>query len=233
MTGVSSKSSSVSGFEVRRGAQRRHGAAVIRNASVVCAVLGVSLLSGCGSLLELMSSERESTTWEVHSRALSRFQTWTMVARLVVRTGGEASRVTVRWRQMHDTYNLRFTALFGAGLFELEGLGTGVEAKFADDRRVRAASAETLLQRALGWSVPLEGLRYWIVGVPAPDEAAASIEFDGQGRLARLQQSGWTVIYEEYVDVDDLSLPRRIRFSSATIDATVVVRRWQAEHGSA
>ena len=56
------------------------------------------------------------------------------------------------------------------------------------------------------------------------------MEFDGHGRLARLEQAGWTVIYEKYRGLDDLSLPERIRFSNESIDATLVVRRWKAGH---
>ena len=193
-------------------------------------LLGAALLTGCGAPPERIPSERETATWRAHSRALSRFQTWTMVGTLIVRAAGRASRVTVRWRQAYSSYRLRFTGLLGAGILELEGAETTVEARFADGRRMQAESAEALLERELGWSVPLHGLRYWIVGAPSPGEAATIIELDGEGRLARLKQSGWTVIYEKYGDLDDLSLPERIRFSSEAVGATVVIRRWKAEH---
>ena len=93
----------------------------------------------------------------------------------------------------------------------------------------RAESPEALLEREAGWSVPLAGLRYWIVGAPAPDGAVSTLELDGQGRLARLEQAGWTVIYERYGALDGLALPGRIRFSNESVEATVVVRRWTAE----
>ena len=179
-------------------------------------------------LPERMPPERD-TTWEAHSRALSRFQTWTMLGALVVRSGGDASRMTMQWRQTRDSYLLRFSGLLGAGLFEVEGSETGVEARFADGRRARAESPETLLAREIGWSVPLAGLRYWIVGAPALDGVTSKMEFDDRGRLARLEQAGWTVVYERYGSLDDLALPERIRFSSASVEATVVVRRWKAE----
>ena len=41
------------------------------------------------------------------------------------------------------------------------------------------------------------------------------------------------MVYERYDAVDGLSLPERIRFSNATVDATVVVRRWKAERDPA
>ena len=205
----------------------------MRAAPVWWLAAGTVLLAGCGILPELFPSERASsesgTTWQAHVRALSLFRDWTMQGALALRSGGDVSRVGMRWRQARDSHLVRFTGPLGVGLFEIEGSDTGVEVRFADGRRVRAESPEALLEREVGWSVPLAGLRYWIVGAPAPDGAVSKLELDGQGRLARLEQAGWTVIYERYGALDDLALPGRIRFSNESIEATVVVRRWTAE----
>ena len=194
---------------------------------------GTMLLAGCGTLPEPFPSGRapseSEAMWQVHALALSRLRTWTMQGALVLRSGGDVSQVGLRWRQTRDAYFVRFTGPLGIGLFEVEGSGAGVEARFADGRRARAESPEALLDREVGWSVPFAGLRYWIVGAPALDGALPKMELDGQGRLARLEQAGWTVIYERYGTLDGLALPERIRFSSESAEAKVVVRRWTAE----
>ena len=188
-------------------------------------MLGASLLAGCGMLPELAPPDREAA-WRAHASDLSRFQSWTLHGSLVVRSGGEASQVAIRWRQAHDSYFLRLTAPFGAGLLEIEGSVAGVEARFADGRHLRAASPEALLEHEIGWSMPLEALRYWMVGAVAPGGASARIDLDGRGRLARLEQAGWTVVYERYGGLPGLALPDRIRFSNASVTAAVAVRRW-------
>ena len=194
---------------------------------------GAVLLAGCETLPEPFPSGRASsefeTTWRAHALALSRLRAWTMQGALVLRSAGDVSRVNMRWRQTGDAYLVRFTGPLGVGLFEIEGSEAGVEARFADGRRARAESPEALLDREVGWSVPLAGLRYWIVGAPALDGAVSKMVLDDQGRLARLEQAGWTVIYERYGALDGLALPDRIRFASESVEATVVVRRWRAE----
>ena len=190
-------------------------------------VLGAALLAGCGTLPDLVPSEREAA-WRAHASALSHFQSWTVTGRLVVRSRGEASRVAMRWRQTRGAYLVRLTAPFGAGLFEVERSAAGVEARFADGRRVRAASPEALLEREVGWSVPLWGLRYWIAGAVAPGGTPERIELDGRGRLARLEQAGWTVVYERYGQLGDLALPERIRLTGPSVTATVALRQWTA-----
>ena len=214
------------------------GPRVLKRIAVACLAAGAVLVSGCATLLGLIpsdltpsgtvSSDRD-TAWQAHARDLARFQTWSMVGSLVVRAKGDSSRVTLRWRQTHAAYNVRITALLGVGLFELEGSEAGVEARFADGRRVRAKSPEALLEGEVGWSVPLAGLRYWMVGAPSPGSTDAMMVLDSEGRLARLEQSGWTVLYEKYRTLDGLALPERIRFSNGSVEGTVVVRRWKAE----
>ena len=208
-----------------------------RAASVVLSI-GAALLAGCGTLLELLPTAPgvadSEPAWQIHAEELSRVRSWSLHGTLAVRpAGGDASRVTMRWRQSPDSYHVRFMGPLGVGLFEIAGSATSVEARFSDGRRVSAASPEALLEQEIGWSVPLQGLRYWIVGAPVPDVAPSKMELDDLGRLALLEQAGWTVVYEEYDTVDGLSLPERIRFSNASVEATVVVRRWKAERDPA
>lgn len=200
--------------------------------------IGAALLAGCGTLRELIPSERDPTDLETarqaHARELSRLRNWSLLGTLAVRSaGGDASRVTMRWRQRRDSYLVRFMGPLGVGLFEVEGSATEVEARYPDGRRASAASPEVLLEQEIGWSVPLQGLRYWIVGAPAPGGATSNMEVDDDGRLSRLEQAGWTVVYERYGRLDGLALPERIRFSNDSVDATVVVRRWKAERDPA
>ena len=208
-----------------------------RRAATAWLVMGAALLAGCETLMEIFPSEPDAaapdTTWQAHARELSRFQNWSMLGVLAVRSGGDASRVTMRWRQTRDSYLVRFMGPLGVGLLEIEGSATGAEARYPNGRRASAASPEVLLEREIGWSVPLRGLRYWIVGTPAPDGTTSKLELDDHGRLARLEQAGWTVVYERYGGLDDLALPERIRFSNASVDATVIVRRWKAERDPA
>lgn len=206
----------------------------LKRAATAWLAAGAVLVSGCSVLQgfiqppETVSSGRDAA-WEAHARDLARFRTWSMVGGLIVRSKDDASRVTLRWRQTHAAYHVRITALLGAGLLELEGSDAGVEARFADGRRIRAESPEALLEEEVGWSVPLGGLQYWMIGAPSPDSPDKTMEIDPEGRLAKLEQSGWTVVYERYRSLDGLALPARIRFSNESVEGTVVVRRWKAE----
>ena len=207
---------------------------MLKRAAAASLALCAVLIAGCAALLDLSPTTRaiadRDTAWQAHADELSRLRSWSLLGTLAVRSSdGDASRMTLRWRQTRDSYLVRFMGPLGVGLFEVEGSTGEVEARFPDGRRTSAASPEVLLEREIGLSVPLQGLRYWVVGAPAPEGPAPRLELDPQGRLARLEQAGWTVVYERYDGLDDLALPERIRFSSESVDATVVIRRWKAE----
>ena len=211
---------------------------MLERAAAVSLAMCAALLAGCAALPGLVPTARDvagpDLAWQAHAGELSRLRSWSLLGTLAVRSSdGDVSRVTLRWRQTRDSYLVRFMGPLGVGLFEVEGTAGGVEARFPGGRSAGAASPEVLLEREIGWSVPLQGLRYWVLGAPAPDGPAPKLEFDDHGRLARLQQAGWTVVYERYGGLDDLALPERIRFSSESVDATVVVRRWKAERDPA
>ena len=68
-----------------------------------------------------------------------------------------------------------------------------------------------LIQEQLGFAPPLDALRYWLLGLPAPGDAQESRSPGGQ--LLSLTQQGWLVEYQEYqpqhAAAGTVSLPRR------------------------
>ena len=62
---------------------------------------------------------------------------------------------------------------------------------FRDGRRVDGATPESLTQQALGWTVPLHGLRYWLEGETDRDRDVERLT-DG-----RLRQDDWSIRFGE------------------------------------
>lgn len=89
----------------------------------------------------------------------------------------------------------------------------------------RAADLGALTQKVMGWTLPLEGLQYWVRGLTAPGDPGA-VERDAAGRIARLEQNGWRVNYLRYGESGEL--PAKIRLSSPRLDITLVIDSWSA-----
>ena len=113
----------------------------------------------------------------------------------------------------------------GGTALELRGDSDGVTLHGGDGVHY-ARSPESLLLEHTGWSIPLRGLRYWVLGIVSPDGEAEGLELDREGRLARIVQSGWRIAYRRYAKVQDLDLPSRIDLERAGFEARLVVERW-------
>ncbi len=79
----------------------------------------------------------------------------------------------------------------------------------------RADNVDNLLIQTLGFSVPVEGLQYWLEGSPI---VGVSAQTTPQSKpYKEIQQNGWLIRYESY---DAKGLPKRIRFErEASIDS--------------
>jgi outer membrane lipoprotein LolB len=69
-------------------------------------------------------------------------------------------------------------------------------------------------------------LVWWVRGLPAP-ESKSTLNIDSNGRLATLQQDGWSLEYLSYTEQNGYSLPERIKLHGQDLDVTLVIKDWQ------
>jgi outer membrane lipoprotein LolB len=121
----------------------------------------------------------------------------------------------------HDEIDL--STPLGQTLARLSGEPGNVSITLSDGRVETAATWRALTDRALGVTIPVEGLAWWIRGHPAPT-SPSSVERDDRGRVSVLRQNGWEIVYA-YGD-DAASAPRRLTLTYAggePIDVRIVV----------
>lgn len=94
----------------------------------------------------------------------------------------------------------------------------------------QANNAETLMQQALGWYLPLSGLQHWVLGL-AETGSPAQIERDDKGRIAVLRQDGWEIRYQRYAATRNMpetnSLPMRLQLSREGLQMTLLIDEWE------
>lgn len=94
----------------------------------------------------------------------------------------------------------------------------------------QASTPEKLMQNAVGWSLPVEYLQYWIKGIPVPNQPYQAT-YDRFGHLVRLKQAGFTVHYQRYQTIsNDLDLPQLISVQSPALFAKILIKQFTAEH---
>jgi outer membrane lipoprotein LolB len=65
------------------------------------------------------------------------------------------------------------------------------------------------MQNALGFALPLEGLRYWLQPSVAPtSKATTTPDPEDPARLKEIQQDGWTIDYVAYAQAPATGVKR-------------------------
>ncbi len=200
---------------------------MLRVLSVLAAVL---LLAGCASQpgLPLLTAQQEAQAWQVHQARVAGLDGWALTGRLSVHTEDDSWSGKLRWRQGGEQFQIAFDAPMGMGGARLRSEDAGVLMEVANGQRYTAADAESLLFRFIGMRLPVTGLRYWVTGLPQPD-LPSSLEYDGAGRLARLQQASWDIRYRGYLHVQNVDLPKKVFLENDRLNVRLVIERWDVQ----
>ena len=199
----------------------------VRSAARLAALLlAFGLLGACESTPEVVAVDDPERVWAEHQAALARIDRWSTIGRIGVQAAGDSWSAGIQWRQNRDDYDIRLRGPLGQGLMELRGRPGQVEMQTADGV-YRAATAEELMRVHAGWQVPLNGLRYWILGRPDPDAPVDAFTLDAGGRLAELHQQGWVIRIDRYDAFDGTDLPTRLTLENPRVRAKLVLRSWQ------
>jgi outer membrane lipoprotein LolB len=144
-----------------------------------------------------------------------------LAGRIAARYRNEASSGNIAWRHARDGDELLISSPLGQGIARIVRQGDVVTLT-TPEREYKASDAESLTEDVLGFRLPLAGLADWVRGRPSAD-APAVAENGPDGKLARLQQGGWTIEYLEYAG----ALPSRLRLAYPGIELRLAISQWK------
>ncbi len=169
----------------------------------------VLLTAGCAAPSVLPPLENPQHAWQVRQAQLLPLTTWNLVGRVALRSANDGGQASLRWEHTPVGQTIDLSGPLGRGLVRLQQDERGVRLQDGAQQVYTAENAEALLFNTTGWHIPLDGLNYWIRGVPVPGIPLRQ-ELDDQGRLAVLWQSGWEVRFLAYTRFGDHDLPSRL-----------------------
>jgi outer membrane lipoprotein LolB len=150
---------------------------------------------------------------------------WQISGKLGIRGPQLAESAHLNWRQCGEMYDMRISGPLGQTVARIDGNGDRLTVRLEGQEPVTTSEPEQLLQRQLGWSVPLRALRYWVRAEAAPG-ASAQIEGPAAQPTA-LQQFDWQVRYLAYHQTDTVALPAKLTLrNSSGLQATLLINDW-------
>ncbi len=176
-----------------------------------------ALLAGCAATPSRPPVADVDAAWRERQTVLARVTDWDLRGRVALRTGDEGFHISLQWLREAGRHRIDLSGPLGGGRVRLIQNENGAELRDADDKVYRDSSMQRLLRRRTGLEMPIEGMNFWVLGLPAPG-AAAKIELDEWGRLKTMQQQGWDIRFIEYADYDGYELPNRVFAKRSSID---------------
>lgn len=150
---------------------------------------------------------------------------WTAAGRLGIAAGNEGGSGSFNWTQDDATTRLDLRGPLGAGAVRLVVTPDSFTLADGAGRVLDAGAARTELEARLGADLPWNHLRYWMLGLAAPTDAA-TVADSGASPWRVIEQAGWRLAYDSFGVVQGINLPTRFSAQRGTVRVRVIVDTW-------
>jgi len=177
-------------------------------------LLALLLFSGCAQLPPLPPTPA------------NQLESWRLNGRLAISTQDDSWTANVYWQQNGPAYQLRLNMPLGQGALLLEGNDKEVVMRTANNETFTAPDADALVAKVLNVAIPVTNLHFWIRGIPTPKSSLGGYTLNEVGQLQSLQQDGWEIVFQRYVNVHGIHLPKKIILENNSFKVKIVISQW-------
>jgi outer membrane lipoprotein LolB len=183
------------------------------------------LLLCCAVLAACVTNRRTpapaGAAWEQRVADLQRLDSWVLDGRAAVAVGTQGWQATMNWRERGDSAEVHLSGPLGVGALVLKRTPAGISLNDAPPSDAVLAQ----LQERLGFELPIDHLRFWLLGVPDP-AGAYELKRNDQDRASQLQQDAWTVDFDRYMPFDGDLLPAHLVLNREGVRVRIAVDHW-------
>jgi outer membrane lipoprotein LolB len=180
-----------------------------------------ALLGGCAHQEIRPPTAPAPAPWDQRLAELEHKSAWQLDGRAAVALGQQGWQASLDWRQNGTESELHLAGPLGVGAMLIKAGPEGISVNGAPPSDTVAAQ----LQARLGFELPLDDLRYWLLGIPDP-ESPFELTRNPQDRAQFLSQAGWSIEYDEYMPSAGDVLPKRLVLSREGARVRIAVDRW-------
>lgn len=156
---------------------------------------------------------------------LYQVKTWKLEGRIAVKAGNEGWNANLFWEHENGQDRLRISGPFSQGAVSIIVQTDLVYINEGNGVTSSSRDPDALLKAKLGFTVPLRSLRFWVLGLPAP-ETGYHAELDATGGLKGFEQQAWTLDFERFQTVGSDVLPQKMTIEGNAMRLKLVVDEW-------
>ncbi len=157
----------------------------------------------------------------VRPQALYSLEHWVAEGRVAVHSVEESFSASLVWiHRQHVEDVLELAGPFGQGRVRITVRKNVVIVDEGGRQQKYYQPAEKVFRRFFSVNVPVESLRYWLLGVPSPEQ---SYVLDNKGFF----QAGWQVEYNLLQKAGVFYLPKKMRLNHRQVKIKIIVDQWK------
>ena len=201
----------------------------MRAARMTCAAIAIGglALTGCKTApLKPVSGPGADAPWDEQRAALASLDRYSLSGRVAVAANGQGFSASLRYQRQPRRSDLSLDGPLGIGGMRVAIEGDDLRIATSRGEQLDGAAARAELERRLGFVLPLDELRWWLLGVPAP--GAAELNQDAvSGEIHDFTQHGWRVSIVTRAPGLGFALPQRLTAEREGARMKLLVERWQ------
>lgn len=150
---------------------------------------------------------------------LYKLQQWSFEGRLSITGRNDSWTANTDWQHSVDKERVKLSGPLGQGATVIELTKGKVTIDRGDGKIQTSDQPEAFINQQLGMFVPIESLRYWVIGLPEPTQKFTETP-------AGFQQAGWMIEYKQMQDVAKTTMPYKINVSNEHVKLKLIIDQW-------
>jgi outer membrane lipoprotein LolB len=178
--------------------------------------LSLLVLSGCS----LFPVEPISVPYsKTDILPLYKLERWSLDGRLSITGRNDSWAANMDWQHSIDKEQIKLSGPLGQGATLIQ-LSKGVVTIDRGDGKVQTSNQpEAFINQQLGLFVPVQSLRYWVIGLPEPNR-------DFVETPTGFKQAGWLIEYKQMQAVKASTMPYKINVTNDQVKLKLVIDEW-------
>jgi outer membrane lipoprotein LolB len=189
-------------------------------------ILALALLAGCRTAPPaVIVGPGAEAPWPEQRAGLEKLDRYSLVGRVAVAASGQGFSANLRYAQKPRAANLSLDGPLGIGGLRVDMQGEDIHIATSRGEKIEGAEARAELERRLGFALPLQELRWWLLGIPAPGEVAVNADASS-GEIRDFTQNGWRVSINARSPGLGFAMPQRLTAEREGARLKLLVERW-------
>ncbi len=129
-----------------------------------------------------------------------------------------------RWRRNSIKDDIYIFTVLGNSLAQISMDNGKTTVKTSQGNIYQGDTPEKVIREVLGWSLPVKGLQFWLLGKSDPRSHVLEETRDNLNRIIGFSQQGWLINYSAFAEKQPL--PKKIMLNYDELKLRIIVDRW-------